>query len=378
MYVSFIQLVFLWVGANLGKSYPTAFQLSFQGNSTGAPNAPLPGIPAITSQSQYQHLQNTNTALAYLDTFFDWNTATYRGSGMWNTAAALDMFIIYSTFAQSSKYLDVMQAVFHRYNFNFNNKYNDDMGWWCITACEGYQVTNDSNYLDTAKQLYKEMSWAWDTNHCNGGIYWLNGNPYKNSITAGLYLVSALKLYETTQDNWYLSESNKILNWFYATGMIRSDYLITDGIDNNCNPNGLGFTYSQGIMIGAFHKFYKLTGNYSQLQMANNIAKVSMQYFSDANGILFDPTDNPTKNPPDADSASFKGIYMRYLFELYQETRDGTIKDFINKQGDVIWNKARDPVTGNIGVSWTQISPASNSVTLMSAITGLLTQAMIQ
>jgi len=58
-----------------------------------------------------------------------------------------------------------------------------------------------------------------------------------------------------------------------SSGMINSEYLINDGLTNDCKNNGeTTWTYNQGVILGGLHYLYQITGNATLLTIAEKIA----------------------------------------------------------------------------------------------------------
>ena len=48
----------------------------------------------------------------------------------------------------------------------------DDNSWWALAWMAAYDLTNNTDYLDTAIGIFGNLTAAWPTNCSNGGIYW--------------------------------------------------------------------------------------------------------------------------------------------------------------------------------------------------------------
>lgn len=75
-----------------------------------------------------------------------------------------------------------------------------------------------------------------------GGIYWDKKKSYTNAIANELYLAVAASLANrmpSADKAYYLDIANKQWEWFKNSGMINGDNLINDGLNDNCQNNGL-------------------------------------------------------------------------------------------------------------------------------------------
>jgi len=168
------------------------------------------------------------------------------------------------------------------------------------------------------------------------------------------FFALAAALYNQTGEQTYLSWATREWRWFEASGMINSNFLINDGINNdNCKNNGqTTWTYNQGVVLGGLADLYKATKNESLLNIAQKIVDATFRNLAYNDGILREPCE-PQKNC-DGDQTQFKGIFMRHLGYLYTVTKNKQIGDFIINNANSIWQRARlsTDLHEYIGVYW--------------------------
>jgi hypothetical protein len=59
----------------------------------------------------------------------------------------------------------------------------DDNGWWALAWIAAYDLTQNSDYINTAAGIFDEMTGGGPTNCSNGGIIWCStGSYYVNAI----------------------------------------------------------------------------------------------------------------------------------------------------------------------------------------------------
>jgi len=171
------------------------------------------------------------------------------------------------------------------------------------------------------------------------------------------FLSISTKLYLRTSDKTFLNWALKEWIWFNGTGMINSENLINDGLDDT-------WTYNQGVILSGLVDLYYITKNDGYLIQAKNIANAAIKYLVDSNSILKEPCE--LDNTCDTDRCQFKGIFIRNLYYLYNVGFDKNFKDFILHNVDSIWTKSRDS-TNKIGLSWNGPVGVPNACTHSSA-----------
>lgn len=314
-------------------------------------------------------------------------TGIWETAGWWNSANVLTAVIRYAEVTGDQSVLPIIDDVYNKakkyyvetnpienswYCINFINDYYDDEGWWALAWIKAYQLTGEQKYLDMAEIIFEDMATGW-SDECDGGIYWKK-NPlqYKNAIANNLFSLTAIRLFNETQNKKYEEWFNKNIDWYMQTGMINTDiYQVEDGLTKDCEPNrDRHYTYNQGVCIAALTEKYLNTKDNAYLELAEKIADatITTQLVTE-NGIL-------REMKPDIDNSSdgvqFKGIFIRHLAFLYDVTKKKAYKDFIIKNAESIITQNYDPVSKSFGCYWYgpfyKVNSAANSCALECVI----------
>jgi len=305
-----------------------------------------------------------------LQGFYNATTGLWNTAGWWNSANALETTIDYCRLTDSLTYRGNLSNTFEKNKRgNFLNEFYDDEGWWALTWIKAYDLTGDQRYLTMAKTIFTDMKGGWDST-CGGGIWWSKQRKYKNAIANELFLAIAAKLHLRTPGDAgagsYLDWARREWNWFKNTGMINRDNLINDGLDSTCKNNGqLTWTYNQGVILGGLVDLYRSTNDGSLIRQAQAIADATMRLLA-PKGILREPCE------PDCgkDGPQFKGIFMRYLGDLYQVTQQPAHKDFIVRNADSLWSQCCNN-TNQFGLSWIGAFDSADAARQSAAIDAL-------
>lgn len=299
----------------------------------------------------------------------DWWTS---GSGFWHSANALETLIDYMTLSGDKQYQDVIDPACQAFGFYFNPSfgspgYYDDEGWWGIAILKAFTFTQNQSYLTTATQIFDDLANGWDST-AGGGI-WQERNPksypdnFKGSIANELFLVLAARLYNTpalNKDQKYLDWANKTWAWLQASGMINKQSLVFGQIsEQGCvDVNNYPQTYTQGVLPGGLVELYKATGDSALLIQASAVANAAILNMVWPGGVLQDAAERMGIEPNN-DVKQFKGVYMRYLGQLYtglkaagvQPVNVTLFQDFIKRNADSVWAAYPHPQNA-FGMDW--------------------------
>ncbi|KAF2659461.1 glycoside hydrolase family 76 protein [Lophiostoma macrostomum CBS 122681] len=255
---------------------------------------------------------------------------------------------------------------------NWLNGFYDDEGWWALGWIASYDLTGDSKYLDSAKFIFEDMTGGHNT-PCDGGIWWNKARTYISAISNELFLSTAAHLANRVGDDEkqeYLNWATAEWDWFSNIGLINSDNVINDGVDNTtCKNNGGGvFTYNQGVILGGLAELAKATGDSSYTDAAKTIAEGAMKNLTQ-NGILTEGG-----KTLDEQGAQFKGVFVRGLAALNQQAPQAEYVEFLKKNADEMWSKDRND-EGVIGPNWSGDAQGDYRVTSHSSGIDLLVAA---
>jgi len=273
--------------------------------------------------------------------------------GWWNTANALEAVIDYSRLTGTGDYAKLIATTYSRhFKGKFLNEFNDDAAWWALTWIKAYDLTHHVKYLEMAETIFTHLTTHWD-DHCGGGVWWKIDHKYKNAITNELFLTlaSRLALRAKTDEKRanYRLWAEREWRWFEKSTMIRSDYLIADGLDDKCHGVGQTFTYNQGVILGGLTDYAAVTGNQQVMTLASNIATAAITKLVDQQGILRD--DGESAGSANKDQPQFKGIFMRYLAYFYNANPLQAYRQFILHNLTKVWQSNRS-ADGWFGYLW--------------------------
>ncbi len=309
------------------------------------------------------------TAAATLQQFYSkkglWHTA-----GWWNSANCVEALESVAAADNGQSYLPVLARTFklNRHK-NFLNDYYDDEGWWALAWIHAYDLTGQTKYLDQAKIIFNDLTNAW-TAHCDGGLLWSKTHLYKNAIPNELFILTAVRLHQRTPEDHgagsYLDWAIRDWNWFKNIGMVNPQGLVNDGLNRDCENNGrTTWTYNQGVIVGGLTDLYKATGDTNYLNEAGLIADATLALLVDDHGILQEPCEE--RGCGGGDLPQFKGIFVRYLSYLYDETHHPAYRNFLLTNACSVWANDRD-ASNHLGLRWTGPFDQADAVRHSSAM----------
>jgi predicted alpha-1,6-mannanase (GH76 family) len=318
-----------------------------------------------TGQSNDPLLAAGATGMAVLQSFYNKATGQWNTDGWWNAACGLYATIDYCRYTGTTIYLGDIPQTFAVAPLNnpsgtdgFVDTAYDDCGWWGITWVNAYDLTGDETYLEMAKSLFTTMTQGW-TDVDGGGVVWETTNNYKEAIVNELFLLLAASLHQRTPGDSgpgsYLDWAEREWTWFDSVGLINSEWLINDGLNSAGKNNGQNtWTYNQGVILGGLAAMYDITQDGDYLTVAENIADAALEHLtvSATVGGSTVPVLNEltVTNAQDPNQTQFKGIFMRYLYTLYQHVPKASYQQFILDNAASIY--ANDVSGGQFGFLW--------------------------
>ena len=287
---------------------------------------------------------------------------------------------------------DVLNNTYYLTKEVVDNCYDDNQ-WWLLGWLSAYEATGVIEYLERAAAVFDYVvANAW-TDVCGGGVMWCpTDNPtneYKNAVTNELFFIAAMRLneYEKLLTNvtsgYYLEWAVKEWSWFENSGMINSDYLINDGLDNpSCTNNKqTTWTYNQGLLLDALGMLAKATNNNTLVSLGESLAYSSMTKLvtsgtTSDSGIL----EEPCGTSCNGDQRIFKGVFVRHLSRFVTYMTKKTVKNkatsFLKSNADTVVKDASSTI-GGYGVLWQGPNPAESTVAELSAVADLFDGAAI-
>jgi len=318
------------------------------------------------------------SGLGVLQRWYDQSTGQWTSTGWWNAANALTAVIRYSKLTGDSSHdgcIAVTFAAAQRQHAGFINDYYDDNGWWALAWVAAFDLTRDGRYLDAARTIFAHNTGGWDQN-CRGGLWWNTTKNYKNAITNELFLTLAALLHQRTPgDRSYLTWAERAWEWFSASGLIGPSGLINDGLTPACaNNGGTTWTYNQGVILGGLAALSEITGDRAYLQRGESIANAALSKLVTAAtarppGILVEPCER-APGGCDGDQAQFKGIFVRYLSDLWLAGRQPAYRTFILANARSLWDNNKN-AGHQFGLRWTGPFDRADAARQSSALDGL-------
>ena len=351
---------------------------------------------AAAPVSRQETLHRVQAGIDALQHWYLPQTGLYQTTGWWNAANAITTLVDAMRVGSSRANETVLANTFTQAQIvvpkdrqvgplakmtgapGFLNNYYDDEGWWALAWIDAYDLTSQPQYLAMARSIFTDMSGGWDDT-CGGGIWWSKDRNYKNAIANELFFSVAASLARRGTDAERAQASEwtaKEWAWFRASGMIKNDHLVNDGLiidkaDGTCRNNGRTvWTYNQGVVLGALTEWSRASHDPNMLMDARILADAGLAHLADDASILHDPCEPQCG----ADANQFKGIFMRNLRQLNQQVQEPRYRAFFARNAASIWETDRTP--GNeLGVVWTGPVAQINAGTHSSALDTIVAAA---
>jgi predicted alpha-1,6-mannanase (GH76 family) len=267
-----------------------------------------------------------------------YNPTTGRiGTSWWQSAVAMSTLETYQQATSDNSYEIAIPVTYATYaHTKFEDKYNDDTGWWGLAWLQAYQLTRGhlsqaKDYLAMAETDANYIHQSWNGT-CGGGVWWTTARKYKNAIANEIFLELTAWLHNSIRgDKKYLRWAEAEWSWFNRSGMINSSHLINDGLTSRCaNNHETTWTYNQGVILAGLAQLYLATRNAGLLREAEAIAHAAMSHLT-SHGILHEPCGSGCGGSP-GDVQSFKGIFVRDLEVLAVTARTRQFNSFFTAQ----------------------------------------------
>ncbi|KAF1977661.1 Six-hairpin glycosidase [Bimuria novae-zelandiae CBS 107.79] len=310
-------------------------------------------IPLLAAGSAVaDYTENTHTAIQLLqDKFYNVDTGLWKGSKgdlWWQSGHILETISRFGIADESYKAtaIDIVANTHAKSGnqigyTNWHNDYYDDMGWWAQGWIAAYDLTGDSKYLDTAKDLFEDMTGGAHT-PCGGAIFWSKAATDVTAISNELFMSVAAHLASRVGDGEkenYKNWARQTWDFIWNSGLINGDGLINDGVDmNTCKNNGEPiFTYNQGVVLAGLSELAKAFSDGGFIDHAYTLAKASLAKLTE-NNIL----NEQFPSPLDEQGSMFKGGFISGLLTLHDNEPQQQFADFFKQNADSVWDKARN------------------------------------
>ncbi|KAJ3109333.1 hydrolase 76 protein [Phlyctochytrium bullatum] len=256
-------------------------------------------------------------------------------------------------------------------------RWNDDIGWWALTAMTAAEVWGPTAIIDPSgpapgrpwlevanRTLYKMMEQYDDA--CGGGIYWsrfrastdADTKSFKSTISNLEAMELAARIYALKPDPALLSLSDNLYAWM-KQGMFGDNYTVYDGVyadtptvkDYSCGRiNAIQWSYQWGPLLSALTTWHALTKNQTYLDEAHKFYDTFAATFLDPTTGAFPFTEwgcnvARCKNPTGFAWPALKGL--EYLYVATNDTArklsiknavTGHAKGVVEKCTSADWN----------------------------------------
>jgi mannan endo-1,6-alpha-mannosidase len=259
--------------------------------------------------------------MQFLNTYQSWNGF----DGFWQNGVVLETMANVKAYTNSTQYEKIVHKGLRRVD-ELSNAYEpepsyDDMAWYGLAYARVFEVFNYSNnkeFLKTSMDIF-DWNWkrGWDTNttkgSCNGGFWFDNSNVFKGTITNVLMIQLGAKLYRLTGNSSFLERANQTYNFIARTGLIDSSTgVVYDSVDLTTCHADVGGT------VWTYTQGITLAGlqELNRTHEAKQVADGTLSHFicSDEDDILTEIScENRTGSTCNEDQVLFKGIFVRSL-----------------------------------------------------------------
>jgi predicted alpha-1,6-mannanase (GH76 family) len=292
----------------------------------------------------------------------------------WPNAHVLDVFIDGYLRTKDAAYVPKMKALINGIKVQNNNvylnDYYDDMGWLALSSLRAYDATKDDAYIGVTNTLWEDMKKG-ITDVQGGGLGWRKSRPYfKNTPANGPAIILAARLSRLQNKAEDLATAKSLYTWLKSTLVEPGTFVVWDGI----NYDGTGvitknkYTYNAGLFIGAALELYKTTKERTYLDDAVKTANTSIGDIELAPGGIL-------KDEGQGDGGLFKGVYVRYLTLLVNETdvaasdRDKYV-NFLKFNAQSLYRQGINRPALTISPAWNK--PSTGTTDLTTQLSGMM------
>lgn len=260
----------------------------------------------------------------------------------------------------------VLEGVLQKNGGQIPNLYYDDMEWMALALLRAWNATGAERYQTRALELWEDIKTGWNEN-CGGGISWRKTQlDYKNTPANGPASILASRLYRFFRNPEDKDWARRIYAWNRENLVDPATGFVWDGVNRNGNgkiDKDWVFTYCQGVMIGAGVELYRVTGLQRYLDEAEETFCASLS-------AIVEPAGGVLPDEGDGDCGLFKGIYIRYLLELYLLRQYKEIENLIFSNAKSLWENGTDHTTGLFSRDWRSVP--GETVDLSTQLSGLM------
>lgn len=243
-----------------------------------------------------------------------------------------------------------------------SDRYYDDNVWLALDFCELFSLTGKREYLDRSVSVWKFVISGWDEK-LGGGIYWCEQKKQsKNTCSNAPASVLALKLFEATRDSSFYEWGLRIYDWTKENLQDRTDNLYFDNRNLSGRTDTRKYTYNSGQMLQASAILFRLTGNKTYLEEAQNIAKSAINHFTEEFVTPGGKTIRLFRNTGNW----FNAVMLRGYEELFRIDGNSQYVTIYRDNMDHLWENIRDK-NGLFSKDWKGTREESNKSLLDQA-----------
>lgn len=282
---------------------------------------------------------------------------------IWQTSLAMQSLVDAQKLADRD-FKDKISSVYSIIMKHFNSKYNafsvttnadsdiyyDDNAQVATALIGAYEVTGNTEYLDTASKTVEFLMNGWNTQY--GGVTWHMGQSYIASISTSESALAALRLYAYKKDARYVEFAEKCISWIKSRLWDSSNNFIFDGTDGN-TVNHDEYTYQVGTVLAACVKLWKITNNNTYLQMSHELAAAGVN-----KNLKFYNTNVDVKYRYWTNELDFTQLLVNGLIEYIQNVdSNSAIIEEVIREARMVYDFAR----GDDGMYFYSVNPYTNS-----------------
>lgn len=219
-----------------------------------------------------------------------------------------------------------------------SDRFYDDNIWLGIDFTDMYLATENKEYLEKAKMIWKFIESGMDDS-LGGGIYWCEQKKKsKNTCSNAPGSVYALKLFKATGDSAYFKQGEFLYHWTKKNLQDPEDLIYWDNINLEGHITEWKFAYNSGQMMQSAALLYQLTGKQDYLKDAQQLAEACYNFFfkdfTSPEGEQF-----RLLNPG---NIWFTAVMFRGYVELYGCDNNDKYINAFRKNLDYAWAQMRD------------------------------------
>ena len=332
---------------------------------------------AVRAQTAQEELKYNfwNEEQGIMNQAFPGNSVCRDDLIYWWHAHVIDVLMDGYERTRDFQYIDMIDTVIEgvrRLNGNtLLHNYYDDMEWMALALLRVYDATKEEFYKEQVLTLWESIKTAWNDS-MGGGMAWKKDQPdYKNTPANAPASILASRLYQRFNRPDDYEWARRIYHWNKDNLVDPNTGFVWDGI-NRLGDGKIDYdweyTYCQGVFIGAAIELYRITGDMMYINDAIRTAEFALKRFVDPeSGMLPDEGKD--------DCGLFKGIFVRYLYELVKMRPDlHSIRRMLVHNATVMWDSGRNE-RGLISRAWKgKVEPV---VQLCAQLSGVMLLEMV-